>query len=75
MSKYYVVVNRHKVQSNRKYGEQEPVFRISKGKYGKPFYAVEVEFPEGATLTEDTENPLPCGATVWIEAEEVVIDV
>lgn len=71
---YYVVVNRHKVQSNRKYGESEPVFRVSNGKYGKPMYAVEVEFPEGATLTTDPEHPLPCGATVWIEAVTVVLD-
>lgn len=70
----YVVVNRHRVQSNRKYNESQPVFRVSNGKYGKPDYAVEVQFPAGATLTEDRENPLPCGATVWIEAPEVVLD-
>ncbi len=71
---YYVVVNRHKVQSNRKYLECEPVFRVSKGKYGKPFYAVEVTFPEGALLTTDLEDPMPCGATVWIEAPAVEYD-
>lgn len=71
---YFVVVNRHKVQSNRKYGEDSPVFRVSKGKYGKPTYALQVTFPEGALLTEDKDHPLPCGATVWIEAPEVVVD-
>lgn len=72
---YYVVVNRHKVRSNKKYNEQEPIFRISKGKHGKPFYAVQVNFPYGALLTTDPDNPMPCGATVWIETEAVVYDV
>ena len=71
---FYVVVNRHKVQSNRKYNESEPVFRISKGKHGKPTYAVEVTFPEGATLTTDPNNPMPCGATVWVKAPVIVYD-
>ena len=71
---YYIVVNKHRVQSNRKYGTNDPVFRISKGKYGKPTYGVEVEFPEGSRLVEDVQNPLPCGATVWIEAPSIVYD-
>lgn len=71
---YYVVVNRHRVQSNRKFNENEPVFRISRGKYGKPIYACQVEFPGGATLTENKLEPLPCGATVWIEAPSIVYD-
>lgn len=71
---YFVVVNRHRVQGNRKYGTNAPVFRISKGKYGKPTYAVQVDFPQGATLTEDIDNPLPCGATVYITAPSIVYD-
>ena len=71
---YFVVVNRHRVQSNRKHGTNDPVFRVTNGKYGKPRYAAEVEFPEGALLTEDKLNPLPCGATVFITAPAVVLE-
>jgi len=70
----YVVVNRHRIRSNRKNDAYEPVFRVSNGKYGKPLYAVQVSFPEGAVLTEDRQNPLPCGATVWIEAPSAMCD-
>lgn len=68
---YYVVVNRHKVQANRRNNTDVPVLRISRGKYGRPKYANSCDFPAGARLVQDGEHPLPCGATVWIEAKEV----
>lgn len=68
----YVVVNRHKIRSNAKAGTTEPVFRVSNGKHGKPHYAYEVEFPAGARLVYNPEEPMPCGARVWIEAPEVI---
>jgi len=69
---FYCVVNRHRVQSNRKYGTQEPVFRLSRGKNGRPWYQSKVNITAGR-LVEDREHPLPCGATVWLESEEPFI--
>ncbi len=66
-----VVVNRHIVQRNRKTGEREKPLRKSNGKYGKPSYCNDLQFT-GASgrLRYDPDNPLPCGATVWIEFDE-----
>lgn len=68
---YYVVVNRHKVAANRKNGTEDPVFRVSNGKYGKPRYLSKISFTK-CTVVEDKTHPLPCGATVWIEAEDII---
>lgn len=69
-----VVVNRHRVAANRKAapGDRTPVFRIARGKHGKPHYADRVSFPQGAELVYDLDHPLPCGATVWLEAPSLV---
>jgi hypothetical protein len=71
----YVVVNKHRVRSNKNTGMNEPVFRVSKGKHGKPYYAREVQFPAEARLVYDPEHPMPCGASVWIEAPHMVVEL
>lgn len=70
MSKTIIVVNRHRVRSNRSNnrGELQPPIRVSKGKYGAPKYFT--EFPVSGKIVYSPNNPLPCGATVWIECNE-----
>lgn len=67
MAKTIVVINRHIIAKNRREGTTEAPIRVSRGKYGKPTYHMDYELPAGARLCYDTVNPLPCGATVWIE--------
>lgn len=71
-----VVVNRHRVAANRKAapGDRTPIFQIARGKHGKPHYA-RVSFPQSAELVYDLEHPMPCGATVWLEAPSLVEEV
>jgi hypothetical protein len=67
MSKYYVVINRHIIGKNRREGTDEAPIRVSKGKYGKPVYYRDFDIPNDAKLIYDVNNPMPCGATVWLE--------
>lgn len=69
MSKTIVVMNRHKIRSNKKNGECDPPIRVSRGKYGKPTYCSTLEFNGKGRLIYDPNNPLPCGATAWLELE------
>ncbi len=64
---HIVVVNRHRVAKNRKNGTNMPVLRVSRGRYGKPEYANCVDYSGSVRVVYDPLNPLPCGATAWIE--------
>ena len=61
-------INRHIIRSNKKNNENLPPIRVSNGKYGKPQYFSEYEIKNGK-LIYNSLNPLPCGATVWIECD------
>lgn len=65
-----IVVNRHIVQSNRRQGRRDPPIRVSNGRYGRPKYSKRVEFNCSGRLIYDPENPLPCGATIWLELDD-----
>lgn len=65
----YIAVNRNRIQSNRKHGQNEPVLRICEGKHGKPMYANEVEYTGLVRVVYRPDAPLPCGARAWIEIE------
>ena len=67
----YIVVNKHRVAANRRTGNSDPVFRISHSRYGRPWYAKKVEFEGPCIFVYDPEHPLPCGASVWIEGEDI----
>jgi len=69
VTKTIVVVNRHRIRAN-KAGADDPVFRCSRGKYGKPWYEKEFRFTGSVKLVENREKPLPCGATVWLECDD-----
>src|SRR4051812_43073499 len=68
MKQTIIVINRHVVRSNKRTGVRRPPIRVSNGRHGKPSYHAAVKF-SGATgrLVYDPDNPLPCGATVWLE--------
>ncbi len=61
-----VHVNKHKIQSNKKNQEQEPVITVKKGKTN--IYGHEVEMPGGCRVVYRPDCPRNCGATVWIES-------
>lgn len=71
---YIVTVRRDRIRDNRKRGYRDPIFRVSLGRHGKPWYAKSLSFPSGCELVYNPEKPLKCGATVWIEAYEVVTE-
>ena len=65
-------VNQHKIRSNAKHGTDEPVLTVKTYKsntYGKE---VLIRDPQGcvvARVVYQPDNPLPCGARVWIETQ------
>ena len=73
MATTIVTINRHIIRKNKKEGRNDPPIRVSNGKYGKPEYVSEFNIPvfdfSIATLKYEPNNPLPCGATVWLELE------
>lgn len=71
---YVIVVNRHRVKANRKSKIKEPVFRISRGKHGKPQYSNSVYFNVSGKLCYEPDAPLPCGAQIWFETFSFTAD-
>lgn len=67
MSITRVHVNQHVIRANAKSGENNPVFTI-KSK-GKNTYAHRVRVVGEMELVYSPDNPLSCGAKVWIETE------
>lgn len=68
---YYTHVNRGVIDSNRKNGTNNPPVRYQKGKYGKPTYAHEIEFPSGGRVVYSPDGTiLPCGARLVILSKE-----
>jgi hypothetical protein len=72
MTTKYVSVCKNTVARNLKRGTDEPVIRVSEGKYGKP-YRVHVYHPPGLVkvrVVYDPQNPMPWGARAWVEVDE-----
>ena len=65
-------VNQHLVRKNQKDGLQRPVVRVQRGRKGKSTYCQEAIIHGPSKVVYDPENPLPCGARVWIETEAFV---
>lgn len=63
-------VNQHNIKHNRKHGDNLPVLTIKT--YKSNDYAHEVEIQGPCKVVYRPDNPLPCGAHVWIETEEEV---
>ena len=63
-------VNQHKIKSNRKTGDREPVLTVKTYKDNTYCHEVLIEGPCKVIYSPD--KPLSCGARVWIETEENV---
>ncbi len=68
--KTVVHVNQHKIRSNRKTGDREPVITVKTHRSND--YASEVEIAGPCRVVYRPDSPLSCGATVWIETESEV---
>lgn len=64
-------INQHKIRSNKKNNTEEPVITVKTSKYNT--YAKEVEILGKSKLVYKPNNPLSCGARVWIETNEKVV--
>ena len=62
-----VHVNQHKIRSNTKTGEREPVITVKTYKSNEYASTVEINGPSKGVYSPD--KPLSCGARLWIEAE------
>jgi len=64
-------INQHKIRSNKKNNTDEPVITVKTSKSNT--YAKEVEILGKSKLVYKPNNPLSCGARVWIETNEKVV--
>lgn len=62
-----ICVNSHKIKSNKKDKKNEPVLRVQKG--SQVDYCHEFEIFGRCRVIYRPNNPLGCGAQVWIEIE------
>jgi hypothetical protein len=65
--KTIVHVNQHVIRRNAKTGEREPVLTVKT--YKANTYAHEVAIDGPCRIVYSPDQPLPCGARVWIETE------
>ncbi len=63
-------VNQAIIKSNRKNNEDKPVLTVKT--YKSNTYAKEVEIQGNSKVIYSPNNPLSCGAEVWIETENEV---
>lgn len=68
--KTIIHVNQHKIRSNLKTGANEPVLTVKT--YKSNTYAREVNLTGPSRVVYSPDNPLSCGARVWIETESPV---
>tara|TARA_E500000318_G_scaffold109888_1_gene123936 strand:- start:318 stop:536 length:219 start_codon:yes stop_codon:yes gene_type:complete len=64
-------INQHVIKKNAKTGERNPV--ITCKTYKENTYAHEVTIRGECKVVYRPDNPLSCGAKVWIETEDEVI--
>lgn len=69
-------INSNTIKSNAKHGTNKPAITIRSGKSQKvETYAHEVIINGPSRVVYRPDNPLVCGAKVWIETEAEVIPV
>jgi hypothetical protein len=65
--KKIIHVNQHTIKRNRRTGERAHPLSLKTYKSNEYSSRIEVEGPAAVVYRPD--NPLPCGATVWIETK------
>lgn len=72
-------VNKQVIQHNAKYGTNHPPCRVQEGhnatesRYGSRIDILDEGGNVVASVVYDNENPLSCGARLWIETENDVV--
>lgn len=69
--KTIVHVNQHIIRSNLKTGAREPVLTVKTSRTNN--YAHEVKIDGPCVIKYSPDQPLSCGARVWVETENDVI--
>ena len=69
--KTIVHVNQHVIKSNRKNSETNPVLTCKT--YKTNMYAHEITIQGPSRIVYRPDNPLSCGAHVWIETDATVM--
>ena len=64
-------VNQHTIKANRKHKRSDPPLTVKTYKQNRKAHEVTITGPSRVVYQPD--NPLPCGAHVWIETESEVI--
>ena len=73
--KTIIHVNQHKIRSNAKTGDREPVLTCKTykdNKYAHQAIICDSEGKEVARVVYSPDDPIACGAKVWIETENEV---
>lgn len=68
--KSIIHIDQHALKRNRKAGTREPVITVKTYKTNLRGHAVQIDGP--AKIVYSPDNPLSCGATVWIETQAPV---
>jgi len=68
--KTIIHVNQHNIRANKKNGTNKPVLTVKTYKSNLYVYGVEIQGP--CKIVYRPDNPLSCGARVWIETESTV---
>lgn len=63
-------VNQHVIRANAKDGTNNPTLTVKRGK--ENVYAHRVKIHGESEVVYSPDNPLSCGAKVWIETRAVV---
>ncbi len=67
MGKKIIHINRNVIQHNAKHGTKAPVCRVQIGNITT--YGMEVEIHGPSIMVYRPDEPLKCGAKLWIETE------
>jgi hypothetical protein len=66
---WYIHINRHTIDSNRKHNLDEPPIAVRKGRNGRSIYGSSVRCDGPVYVRYGRDGLLPCGAKVVIETE------
>lgn len=76
--KKIIHVNQHKIRSNFKKKENEPVLTVKTYKDNQYAHEAIIRTKDGVEIAKvvySAEKPLSCGARVWIEMDTDIVDV
>jgi hypothetical protein len=76
--KKIIHVNQHKIKSNTKNGVNEPVLTCKTYKsndYAHEVVILDKDGFEAARVVYSPDNPLSCGARVWIETNNEILKI